>query len=206
VSATEVDYDALAKQYGAASAPPPAADSSVDYDSLAKQFGATTPEAKPEIESSKLPPEVQRAVTSVPRPAPPVGLTPGNRYVAAPNQQSPEVRLGNLLPENSAPALFAAKKYAVDPFEKAAAKGGEVGGQMLEQSAFTPPMPAFGKEPTPFNRTQAEKEFPITSGVARGVGGVVGSTVADPRNWAFFPALPRDPFCSVSSAVVSARK
>ena len=195
MSATEIDYDALAKQYGAASAPPPGADSSVDYDSLAKQFGATPPEAKPEIESSKLPTEVQRAVTSVPRPAPPVGLTPGNRYVAAPNQQSPEVRLGNLLPENSAPALFAAKKYAVDPFEKAAAKGGEVGAELAERGLFTAPPTFTGNQPiTPaFNRAEAEKEFPIATGVARGVGSVVGSTAADPRNWPFFASSAARP-------------
>ena len=206
MSATEVDYDALAKQYGAASAPPPGADSSVDYDSLAKQFGATPPEAKPEIESSKLPTEVQRAVTSVPRPAPPVGLTPGNRYVAAPNQQSPEVRLGNLLPENSAPALFAAKKYAVDPFEKAAAKGAEAGRQMgsdfvtaateISHPAYlsaTLPSPYGPKPPVRPPEQLAAEEHPVALGIARGIGSAAGSTVTDPRNWPFFASSAARP-------------
>ena len=117
MNAQPVDYDALAKQYGSVS-PPDSAE--VDYDALAKTYGATQSEAKADVDSAKLPPEVRSAVAGVPRPAPPVGLTPGNRYVAAPNQETPEVRLGNMVPQGAVPALAAAKKYAVDPFEKMA--------------------------------------------------------------------------------------
>jgi GGDEF domain-containing protein/2'-5' RNA ligase len=161
---------------------------------LAKQFGATQPEVKPEIEPRKLPPEVQRAVTSIPRPTVAVEpyspfLSPrertGSHYVAAPNQESPDVRLGKMLPEDSAPALATAKRYLVDPFEKMAAKGSAVGGELAERALFTPPPTPFQPSPA-FNKEAVEKEFPITSGIARGVGGVAGSTIADPRNWPFF--------------------
>src|SRR5579862_1337262 len=181
-----IDYDALADQYGAVSVPDSSpAKSSLDYDALAKQFGATQSEAKPDVDAAKLPPEVQSAVSRVPRPAPPVALTPGNRYVAAPNQETPDVRLGKMVPESAIPALAATKKYAVDPFEKMAAKGSAVGSEVAERALFTPPATPFNPQP-PFNREAVEKEFPITSGVARGVGGVAGATVADPRNWPFF--------------------
>jgi GGDEF domain-containing protein len=193
VSGQTLDYDALARQYGAVSVPdssPPK--SSVDYDALAKQFGATQSEAKPDVDATKLPPEVQSAVSRVPRPAPPVALTPGNRYVAAPNQDTPDVRLGKMVPESAIPALAATKKYAVDPFEKMAAKGSAVGSEVAERALFTPPATPFNPQP-PFNREAVEKEFPITSGVARGVGGVAGATVADPRNWPFFASSAARP-------------
>lgn len=38
----QIDYDALAKQYGATSSQPAASGGNVDYDALAKQFGATS--------------------------------------------------------------------------------------------------------------------------------------------------------------------
>jgi GGDEF domain-containing protein len=139
----------------------------------------------PDVEATKLPPEIQNAVSRVSRPAPPVALTPGNRYVAAPNQETPEVRLGNMVPQGAVPALAAAKKYAVDPFEKMAAKGASVGGELAERALFATPPTPFQPSPA-FNKEAVEKEFPITSGIARGVGGVAGGTVADPRNWPFF--------------------
>jgi len=193
VSTSTVDYDALASQYGAVSGPDSSpAKSSVDYDALAKQFGATQSEAKPDVDATKLPPEVQSAVSRVPRPAPPVALTPGNKYVAAPNQETPEIRLGKMVPESAVPALAATKKYAVDPFDRMAAKGAAVSSDVAERALFTPPATPFNPQPA-FNREATEKEFPITSGVARGVGGVAGGTVADPRNWPFFASSAARP-------------
>jgi hypothetical protein len=160
VSGQTLDYDALARQYGAVSVPdssPPK--SSVDYDALAKQFGATQSEAKPDVDATKLPPEVQSAVSRVPRPAPPVALTPGNRYVAAPNQDTPDVRLGKMVPESAIPALAATKKYAVDPFEKMGAKGSAVGSEVAERALFTPPATPFNPQ-LPFQQRSRRERVP----------------------------------------------
>ena len=202
MSAQPVDYDALAQKYGSVSSPDNA---EVDYDALAKQFGSQQ-QAKPDVDSAKLPPEVQRAVAAVPRPAPPVGLTPGNRYVAAPNQETPEVRLGNMVPQGAVPALTAAQKYAVDPFEKMAKAGSEAGrnlgedvvtgATMLSHPAYlsaTLPSPYGPKPPVRSPEQMAAEEHPIALGAARAIGSVAGGTVADPRNWPFFASAAARP-------------
>jgi GGDEF domain-containing protein/2'-5' RNA ligase len=201
-----IDYDALAQQYGSVSSPDGA---EVDYDALAKQFGSQ-PEAKPD-DTAKLPPEVRSAVAGVPRPAPPVGLTPGNRYTAAPNQETPGVRLGNMVPQGAVPALTAAKKYAVDPFERMAKAGSEAGQSIGEETVgayetfrhppfkvaqgpggrfLIPSRPSVGPES---DVALAEKEHPLITGAARAVGSVAGGTIADPRNWPFFASSAARP-------------
>jgi hypothetical protein len=118
----------------------------------------------------------------------------GTHYVAAPNQATPQERLGEMVPQAAVPSLAAAKKYAVDPFEKTAAAGGKAGGDILEGTAmraiqpFAAPelanQPAAPSAPDPM--TEMRKRFPITSGVTRGAGEMIGSTAADPRSWPFF--------------------
>lgn len=69
------------------------------------------------------------------------------------------------------------QKYAVDPFEKLAAKGAEVGRigtEGLVQAAYP--------ELTP---EETERQHPLATGIARGVGATAGGIVADPRNWPF---------------------
>src|ERR1700730_4013890 len=133
-------------------------------------------------------------------------------------------RLGEMVPQSAVPALTAAKKYAVDPFEKAAAATEKAGGDIVEGKALRAvplaaapdlanrPAPQTLKagdivgHPPPFSpeenykimstRTAASRDpleemrqrFPITFGIARGAGEMVGSTAGDPRNWPFFAA------------------
>src|SRR5438309_11501089 len=60
---------------------------------------------------------------------------------AAPQDSQPQPtlqeRIGNLIPDAAGPALNAAQKYLVDPFDKLAAKGAESGRKMTEP--ITPP-------------------------------------------------------------------
>lgn len=103
--------------------------------------------------------------------------------------------LGGLLPEWSAPALAAAKKYAVDPFDAAAVWGGTQGRDAVPwaAAAINPDDDAAGND---LNETHEQflargrryihDKHPIVGGALEGVGEMVGSTLADPRNWPFF--------------------
>lgn len=107
--------------------------------------------------------------------------------------------VGSLVPQGAVPALAATKKYAVDPLDKAAQAGANVGreaGRDLVSSytllshpdylAASLPSP-YGPKPSVMSPEKlAEQEHPIAMGVAGGVGSVVGSTISDPRNWPFF--------------------
>jgi hypothetical protein len=73
---TQVDYDALAKQYGAVSSQP----ATVDYDALAKQYGAV--ESKPQNR-----PDFAANPPGIPKPFVP-GLTSGGPHVAAYNPET----------------------------------------------------------------------------------------------------------------------
>lgn len=100
----------------------------------------------------------------------------GSSYVAAPNQESPTERLGDMVPQAAVPALSAIQKYAVDPFNKLASKGAEAGR-------------AFGEATLGYGTPKQIESLPGGStalGVVRGVGSVAGSTAADPRSWPFF--------------------
>lgn len=97
-------------------------------------------------------------------------------------------RVGSMVPEWSTPALAAAKKYAVDPFESIATKGAKAGSEMFEGAAAraiqpfaAPDLAAQGNVPM----EEMERRFPHTLGIASGVGSVAGGVVADPRNWPF---------------------
>lgn len=81
--------------------------------------------------------------------------------------------LGEQIPESAVPALAKAKKYLVDPFEKAAQTGTEVGGVVAGEMAHR----YLGITP---------EQHPVLSGVAKGAGEIVGGTALDPRNWPFF--------------------
>jgi hypothetical protein len=104
------------------------------------------------------------------------GERTGTHYEAAPNQDTPDVRLGKMVPESSVPALSAIKKYAVDPFNNLADKGRKAGEAYAD---FGQPNMAGAPE-------WLQKTAGVERGVQRGVYGAVGSTVADPRNWPFF--------------------
>lgn len=109
-------------------------------------------------------------------------------YQAAPNQVSPDVRLGNMIPESLTAPLAEANKYAVQPFDKAAQAGGKAGADILEGTAarLIQPFlaPDLASKPT-VSIDMMEQRFPTTLGVSRGIGQVIGSTVSDPRNWPF---------------------
>lgn len=90
--------------------------------------------------------------------------------------QTPSIaeRIGSMVPQAAVAPLEAAKRWAVDPFDKMAAKGQSAGESVAD--FMEPKIPAD----TPnWIRQTAEAE----RGIVRGVYGAVGSTIADPRNW-----------------------
>jgi hypothetical protein len=97
------------------------------------------------------------------------------KQMARPVQQLPApsmaAKIGNYVPEAAMPALETANKYLVQPFERMAAKGAQVGGDIVAGAVKygTPLTPAI--------------DSPVAQGVARGVGETAGGLVADPRNW-----------------------
>jgi hypothetical protein len=115
--------------------------------------------------------------------------------------------IGNAIPQGAVPALAAAKRYAVDPLNRAAEAGGTAGREagrdlvssytLLQHggdylSATTPS--AYGPKPSVMSQEKlAEQEHPVAMGVAGGVGSVVGSTIADPRNWPLFASSAARP-------------
>jgi hypothetical protein len=84
--------------------------------------------------------------------------------------------VGEHIPDKAMPALRWWQKYLVDPFEKAAAKSAEIGGDILATGVRTG-IPGV---------IQGTGESPVIEGVARGVGEVIGGAAGDPRNWPFF--------------------
>lgn len=100
-------------------------------------------------------------------------------------------RVGNLIPESAVPALAAANKYAVQPFEAAAKLGGDVGAAAF--SAVLKSQPEAALLPARTN--------PILTGIAEGAGRVVGSTITDPRNWPFLGSGAVRPLLQKAMAV-----
>jgi hypothetical protein len=115
--------------------------------------------------------------------------------------------VGSAIPEAATPALAAAKKYAVDPLNRAAQAGGDAfreagrdvvtGATLLQHGGdylnATLPSPYGPKPPVESVERRTEREHPVALGVAGGVGSVVGSTLADPRNWPFLASSAARP-------------
>src|SRR5882724_3758568 len=59
----------------------------------------------------------------------------GTHYEAAPNQPTPEERLGEMVPQSAVPTLSFLNRYAVQPFENVAHSGAKAGGDILEGTA-----------------------------------------------------------------------
>lgn len=141
--------------------------------------------------------------TAAPTPAPPSATQPSSIP-----QDNPQATVGGLspdapvkelakgpeftqtLPGESQPAqpwpqwfessLENVNKYAIEPFEKLAHAGGKGLANAFEDVVRAYP-------------GQEEKPNPTAVGVARGVGGVLGGAVADPRNWPFLGASEAAP-------------
>jgi hypothetical protein len=98
-------------------------------------------------------------------------------------------KIGSAIPDWAVSPLQAGQKYLVDPFEKMAKWGAQEGASAAETILSSPPaMPytapgSLSEARTP--RSTIEQDQPVASGVAKGVGSVVGGIVADPRNWPF---------------------
>jgi hypothetical protein len=115
--------------------------------------------------------------------------------------------IGSLIPQSAAPVLSVAKRYGVDPLDRAAQAGADAGREvgrdvvtgvtLLQHSGdylnATLPSPYGPKPPVESVERRTEREHPVALGVAGGVGSVVGSTVADPRNWPFFASSAARP-------------
>ena len=115
--------------------------------------------------------------------------------------------IGSAIPQAAVPALAAAKKYSVDPLNRAAQAGGDafreagrdvVTGATLVQHGgdylnATLPSPYGPKPPVESVERRTEREHPVALGVAGGVGSVIGSTITDPRNWPFLASSAARP-------------
>src|ERR1019366_1298520 len=92
-----------------------------------------------------------------------------------------------LVPQAAVPALEFANKYAVQPFEKMARKGVEMGRDLGAGYVQGASGGASGLSPiprqTPLTKEQSATQNPITTGIAEGIGGTIGGVVADPRMW-----------------------
>jgi hypothetical protein len=115
--------------------------------------------------------------------------------------------IGSAVPQGAVPALAAAKRYAVDPLDRAAQAGANFGreagrglvtGATLLQHggdylSATLPSPYGPKPPVESPEHATERQHPIALGVAGGLGSAVGSTVTDVRNWPFFASAAARP-------------
>lgn len=97
--------------------------------------------------------------------------------------KSDVARLGSAIPDWAMGGLRGADKYAVQPFNRMSASGAETGARVGQDITA---LPRWLTTPG-LSEQQAEQEAPernpITTGVARAAGGVVGGTLADPRMW-----------------------
>lgn len=97
--------------------------------------------------------------------------------------KSDVARLGSAIPDWAMGGLRGADKYAVQPFNRMSASGAETGARLGQDITA---LPRWLTTPG-LSEQQAEQEAPernpITTGVARAAGGVVGGTLADPRMW-----------------------
>lgn len=100
---------------------------------------------------------------------------PAQRYAANPWQVK-ESEPGAFSDEKLGQTIGTIQKYAVDPFEKMASFGKEVGGNAFETLAKQPSMEAYGMPQTPNT---------ATTGISKGIGEAAGGMVTDPRNWPF---------------------
>jgi hypothetical protein len=122
----------------------------------------------------------------------------GTKYAAAPNQDTPEVRLGKMVPQSAVPALSFIKKWAVDPFNRAAEWGAGKARSFADEALVsadlsrhplpdsTPASQGLSDQERAASLARSEQEHPIAAGVLRGGAEVAGSTATDPRNWPFF--------------------
>lgn len=104
---------------------------------------------------------------------------------------------GEAVPQAAMPALDVANRYAVQPFNKMAAKGAEVGGKVAETLTANPGTIASHALPIPpqplVSTEQFEQEHPTMAGVSKGAGEMLGGVAADPRNWPFFASSAARP-------------
>ena len=115
--------------------------------------------------------------------------------------------IGSAVPQSALPALAAVKRYAVDPFERVTQAGADTGREIGREAVTgatilshagdylnaSMPSPYGPKASVVSPEKLAEQEHPFAMGVAGGVGSVVGSTAADPRNWPFFASSAARP-------------
>lgn len=97
--------------------------------------------------------------------------------VAQPQQSS---QPSNSWPEWFERGLEIANKYGVQPFNKLASLGTEAGADIF-QGALTGQGPYTAAAQSTMGITPTD----IPTGIARGLGGLTGGAVADPRNWPF---------------------
>jgi hypothetical protein len=113
---------------------------------------------------------------------------PQYRDMVAPQPKPLQERIGNLIPDAAVPALNAAQKYLVDPFDKLAAKGAEIGRKMTE-----PIIPPSTPEEAKAQGVEVYQAPPVAKGIERGLFETGGGAVADPRNWPFLASSAARP-------------
>lgn len=112
-------------------------------------------------------------------------------------------KIGTFIPDWAVGPLQTAQKYLVDPFEALASKGAQEGREFASNVAgaaeeithpgrfLASPIPGIGAPvmgpvpPAEDPSKVAEREHPLATGVAHGIGATAGGMLADPRNWPF---------------------
>lgn len=97
-------------------------------------------------------------------------------------------RIGNLVPDSAVPALNWAQQHLVEPFDKLAAKGAEIGRKITE-----PILPPSTPEEAKAQGVEVYQPPAWAKGVERGIFETAGGAVADPRNWPFLASSAARP-------------
>ena len=187
-------FDLSTLQPVAPPAPPP-----FDLSTL-KPIQATPPPERPITPPSTMagvpgaPPGTPPPAQAVPKPEFDLGSMkpiPGpSNYVAAPNQPTPQERLGEMVPQAAVPALAATERALTYIPRTVGPPAGELatGFAATEPATAGQPIPPGPIRTTPEMVEKFQKERPIEAGITRGVAETAASTAADPLNWPFFGA------------------
>ncbi len=191
--------DVLTTPQGAAKSPAPPAASQTTASSAAPQ--QTKPNNTVGWDDVLNAPPVHAAQTAVPPVKQSIFLSPeertGSHLVADPNDVGAEVRIGNLVPNAAMPAMAWFQRNINDPLNRMATAGTEAAKEgvtslagAVNLAAHPDRVAAYLPHPGPMPQYESPeetvaREHPVALGAAKGVAGVAGGTISDPRNWPF---------------------
>lgn len=149
--------------------PQPKGKDNLGFTPTASPTPAPAPQSTPQVEPQVTPQPTVGGSTSAPPPPP-------DKETSSP------------WPQWFESSLEAANKYAVEPFNKLAATGSRAGSDIVT---------SWLTGNSPFKADLEHQINPegegVGTGIARGVGGVLGGAIADPRNWPLMGASEASP-------------